>query len=247
MAPTCADFTKNGTETGIDCGGGCTACATGPECAQNADCPSKVCKSGACAPARCDDGVQNGSESDVDCGQGCALCELGEKCVSKDDCASASCQTTCTSTVHLDLLCSNRDATPLCIQPYFRIVNTGSAAVSPSDYTIRYYYTKEPSVGESYACYYVNNGDCNQSAPAHFASIDPPKPGADRYVELSFTAGAKAIDAGKFFELEGGFCLQGNAMFKQADDYSYTGSSDFQTSNKVALFKKGVLVWGEVP
>jgi hypothetical protein len=149
--------------------------------------------------------------------------------------------------VHLDLLCSNRDPKPACIQPYFRIVNTGTAAVSLADYAIRYYYTKEPSADESYACYYVNDGDCNQVAPAHFATVNPAKPGASRYVELAFTAGAKSLSAGKFFELEGGFCLPGSSTFTQADDYSYTGSSDFQTSSKVTLFKKGVLVWGQVP
>lgn len=247
MTPTCSDFVKNGDETGVDCGGGCLPCATGPECTKNADCTSKVCKSGACAPARCDDGVQNGSESDVDCGQGCALCQIGQKCASKDDCASASCAGRCMSTVHLDLLCSNRDPSPMCIQPYFRVVNTGATALSLVDYTIRYYYTKESGAAESYACYYVNDGDCNQVAPAHFTNLSPQQAGASRYLELSFTANAKSVQPGKYFELEGGFCLAGGATFTQADDYSYTGSSDFQTTPKVALFKSGVLVWGQPP
>ena len=136
---------------------------------------------------------------------------------------------------------------PICIQPYFRIVNAGSVSESLADYSLRYYYTKEPPVAESYACYYVNSGDCNQVAPAHFSNINPAKTGANRYLELSFTASAKSLDPGQFFELQGGFCLAGDAKYTQAGDYSYTGSMDFAKSSKVTLFKKGVLVWGQVP
>ena len=48
--PTCTDGEKNGDETGIDCGGTCTACPT------------------------CDDGEQNGDETGVDCGGSCGTC-----------------------------------------------------------------------------------------------------------------------------------------------------------------------------
>jgi hypothetical protein len=136
---------------------------------------------------------------------------------------------------------------PICVQPYFRIVNTGGSAISLADYSIRYYYTKEASVAESYSCYYTSSGDCNQVAPAHFVNVSPTRPGADRYVEISFTPGATSVKSGSFVELQGGFCLQGDAMLEQADDYSYTGSSDFMTTSKVTLFKQGVLVWGQPP
>jgi hypothetical protein len=49
--PTCSDGVQNQAETGIDCGGTCTACAT------------------------CSDGVQNQDETGVDCGGGsCSGC-----------------------------------------------------------------------------------------------------------------------------------------------------------------------------
>jgi len=47
---TCIDGIKNGTETEIDCGGSCEACAS------------------------CDDGIKNGTETGVDCGGSCDLC-----------------------------------------------------------------------------------------------------------------------------------------------------------------------------
>ncbi len=53
----CHNGIMDGDETGIDCGGGCTACPT------------------------CHDGIQNGSEAGVDCGGDCKPCY----CVSKSE------------------------------------------------------------------------------------------------------------------------------------------------------------------
>jgi len=49
--PSCADGTKNGSETDTDCGGGeCAPCGTGKVCTSNDDCAG-VCRSGNCAVA----------------------------------------------------------------------------------------------------------------------------------------------------------------------------------------------------
>jgi len=53
ILPTCTDGIKNGTETGIDCGGSCSPCV---------------------APPTCTDGIQNGTETGVDCGGTCTAC-----------------------------------------------------------------------------------------------------------------------------------------------------------------------------
>lgn len=49
--PTCSDGIQNQGETGVDCGGPCTAC-----------------------PPTCSDGIQNGTETGVDCGGSCPDC-----------------------------------------------------------------------------------------------------------------------------------------------------------------------------
>lgn len=41
--PTCTDGEKNGTETDVDCGGGCDKCGVGRVCAQATDCASNDC------------------------------------------------------------------------------------------------------------------------------------------------------------------------------------------------------------
>ncbi len=114
--------------------------------------------------------------------------------------------------------------------------------------SIRYYYTKGQSQGaESYGCYWVNTGDCNQVAPALFTDLNPQRPGANRFVELRFTDAAQPLAAGQSFTLQGGFCLPDGKQFTQADDYSYSGSDTYQTSTKVVLLRDGVRIWGQEP
>jgi hypothetical protein len=246
--PTCSDFAQNGDETAVDCGGSCQPCVTGPECTVGTDCTSGVCIAEACAPARCDDGVKNGSESAVDCGKGCKPCEVGYACIGNDDCATGKCDTRCVSTVRVKLQAGNRDPNPICIQPCFHFVNEGKDPVALSALSIRYYYMKGPTQGtESYGCYWVNTGDCNQVAPALFADLNPQRPGANRYIELRFTDAAKPLAAGETFVLQGGFCLPDGKTFTQADDYSYNASATYETSTKVVLLKDGVRIWGDEP
>jgi hypothetical protein len=246
--PTCGDFVQNGDETAVDCGGACPPCPTGPECSVGTECASGVCDSEACAPARCDDGVKNGSESDVDCGKGCTPCALAQVCVDDDDCGTGKCDTRCVSTVRVELQAGNRNATTACVQPCFNLVNEGVDTVPLDALSIRYYYTKGSGQGpESYDCYWVNTGDCNQVAPALFADLNPARASANRYVELRFTDVAQPLAAGGNFVLQGGFCLADGKVFTQGDDYSYNASATYETSTKVVLLKDGVRIWGDPP
>jgi hypothetical protein len=93
VAPTCSDGIKNGTETAIDCQGGCVAtCATGMGCAAAANCASGVCTGALCVAGTCSDGVKNGAETAIDCQGGCvATCAIGMTCAGHADCASGAC------------------------------------------------------------------------------------------------------------------------------------------------------------
>lgn len=94
VSPGCNDGAKNGSETDVDCGGGCQDCATGKACKVNTDCKSAVCQSMICQPS-CTDGAKNNAETDVDCGGGtCAKCDDGETCSVANDCKSAVCSST---------------------------------------------------------------------------------------------------------------------------------------------------------
>jgi hypothetical protein len=93
---------KDGSETDVDCGGGCAPCAVGLSCGAGSDCASGFCGANqSCAADGCHDGVKDGSETDIDCGGGtCDGCVVGKSCGGDADCASMSCDPvakTCTS------------------------------------------------------------------------------------------------------------------------------------------------------
>ena len=113
------DGDKNGSETGVDCGGGaCPACQTGEGCLQASDCLTSACtgmcsdgsrcivdehcasgpcdrSTTICFMATCGDGIQNGDEAGVDCGGAglsiCPRCVGGDRCSLDRDCASQLC------------------------------------------------------------------------------------------------------------------------------------------------------------
>ena len=85
-SPTCTDGMQNGSEAGIDCGGGCAPCPTAPTCddgIQNGDEAGTDC-GGDCEPcsatSTCEDEIQNGNETGIDCGGDCEPCPAAPTC-----------------------------------------------------------------------------------------------------------------------------------------------------------------------
>ena len=72
--PTCNDGIQNQGETGVDCGGPCTACASCNDGIQNQGETGVDCGGPCSACPSCNDGIQNQGETDVDCGGPCAAC-----------------------------------------------------------------------------------------------------------------------------------------------------------------------------
>lgn len=82
---SCSDGIKNGTETGVDCGGSCKGCG-GVPCGKNADCASSVCFAGLCQ-------IPTGGDctSDLTCASGLCSSLKCTSCAVASDCASTSC------------------------------------------------------------------------------------------------------------------------------------------------------------
>lgn len=74
---TCSDGIKNQDESGIDCGGVCSACATCTDGIQNGTETGVDCGGTCSACPTCSDGIQNGTETGVDCGGSCTACLVG--------------------------------------------------------------------------------------------------------------------------------------------------------------------------
>ena len=82
--PTCTDGVKNGSETGVDCGGpNCPACPTCTDGIKNGQETGVDCGGPSCpACPTCNDGIKNGSETGIDCGgPNCAPCNTSGVCV----------------------------------------------------------------------------------------------------------------------------------------------------------------------
>lgn len=97
--PSCSDGIRNGTETSVDCGGGCL-CRVNAQCTMPSDCASGACSvnsngsTGTYKPAlTCSNGTRDGTETGVDCGgPGCNKCGATQACNSNIDCASFVCE-----------------------------------------------------------------------------------------------------------------------------------------------------------
>jgi hypothetical protein len=64
-APSCADGVKNGSESDVDCGGGCKRCTPGQTCGTRNDCATALCTGGACTA--CTASAECGSDGALAC------------------------------------------------------------------------------------------------------------------------------------------------------------------------------------
>ena len=96
-APAANDGIKNGTETGVDCGGAAPTnaprCVVGGTCAATTDCDAVLCTGGVCQPPSHGDGIKNGNETGPDCGGPDAInrCGEGVGCAATTDCDARKC------------------------------------------------------------------------------------------------------------------------------------------------------------
>ncbi|HYD03199.1 MAG TPA: hypothetical protein VEC16_02770 [Alphaproteobacteria bacterium] len=90
----CTNGVKDSSESDIDCGGSCGACALDKTCITNGDCTSEKCTLGKCVVNTCKNTIFDAGfgETDVDCGgTECDGCAVGKKCSTGTDCESGYC------------------------------------------------------------------------------------------------------------------------------------------------------------
>jgi hypothetical protein len=212
------------------------------------DCASAVCTGATCQAPRCDDKVKNGSESDTDCGTGCTLCAVGQACLTTNDCTSGVCTSgKCAPQLHAELATGDPSDSTNTPHPYFQIVNDSKVSVPLHELTLRYYYSKEPAGTEVFNCYYVTNDECPELSSASFSDFSPKTPTADRVLQLGFVASAPTLAAKQTVEIRGAFNVPSYDMFDQTNDYSFAVNTDFAVSQRVTVYRNGVLVWGTEP
>lgn len=81
-----------GSESDVDCGGPCPACATGKACKEKEDCQiGTPCTNGKCGNPLCFNRTLDVGETDLDCGGVCPACGLGSQCAAAKDCETLNC------------------------------------------------------------------------------------------------------------------------------------------------------------
>lgn len=133
------------------------------------------------------------------------------------------------------------------LKPHIQIVNTGLDTVRLSSLAVRYWFTNDGTGASSYKCESAAIGVGNVSG--RIVPVVPARPGADRYVEVSFreTAGFLVPGAGTG-EIRGAVSKVDWSGFLQTDDASFEATgSVFSPSGKITVYRDGTLVWGTEP
>ena len=148
------------------------------------------------------------------------------------------------------------------LHPFVTLTNSG-LSVPLKELAIRYYFSGERSGDWQLTCIWVTkesgtgSGLCDEGVSLQIVALDPPRPQADQYLEISFAGvSSNTLSEGFPVEARSMFWRVGRPMLNQANDYSFVptrdsvlnvGGIDYKQTLKVTVYRNGVLVWGEEP
>ncbi len=128
----------------------------------------------------------------------------------------------------------------------FRLVNTGTSAVTLSNVKMRYYYTADGTQAQNFYCDYAQVGSGNITGA--FSRMSTTTTGADTYVEIGFSSGAGSLATGAGTPVQCRVAKTDWSNYTQTGDYSFnstgTGYADW---TKVTGYVAGALQWGTEP
>jgi hypothetical protein len=178
--------------------------------------------------------------------------------------ASVSCQSETSGEIRAWLY--REITTPISneLHPFLALTTSGSD-VPLAQLAIRYYFSAEMSGDWQVDCIWVTSpggsgsGLCESGATMKIVSLDPPRPQADHYLEVSFaqvSAGTLSSVPTPVFEARSMFWRTGHPMMNQANDYSFVPTTSetlvvedraYMQTSRVTVYRNGGLVWGEEP
>jgi endoglucanase len=128
----------------------------------------------------------------------------------------------------------------------FKLVNTGSSAVTLSNVKMRYWYTKDGTQAQNFYCDYSPVGGSNITGT--FVNMTAAKTGADNYLEVGFLSGAGSLAAGADTTVQTRVAKADWSNYTQTNDYSFNSSTTtFVDWTKVTGYVSGTLQWGTEP
>lgn len=149
------------------------------------------------------------------------------------------------------------------VTPLYRIGETGTAAnsiranlqlsssstvsIPLNELSVRYWYTSDGSTDQTVEIDYAAMGKSNIITSV--VPLSTPVAGADTYAEFTFGAGAGTLSAsGNSGDIQ--FRIHKNdwSNYNQANDYSFAPAMTSYTANeRITVYRKGVLIFGEEP
>ena len=132
------------------------------------------------------------------------------------------------------------------LSPKFKLINNGESDINLSEVTLRYYYTIDGDLSQSFWCDWASIGSSN--VKYQFVKIDKPVTGADYYLELSFSTTAGTLKPGQSAEIQARFSKSNWSNYTQTNDYSFNATSNqYVNTEKVTGYINNTLVWGVEP
>lgn len=132
------------------------------------------------------------------------------------------------------------------ISPKFKVINTGDTALSLKDVKLRYYYTIDGELAQSFWCDWASVG--NGNVTGNFVKMASSVDGADYYLEIGFTESAGTLNPGHSSEIQTRFSKSDWSSYSQANDYSFNASgSQFADHEQITGYVNDQLVWGIEP
>ena len=148
---------------------------------------------------------------------------------------------------------ATRSAATNTIDPRFKLENTGTSAIDLSKLKIRYYYTVDGDMYQTYFCDYAQvSGGSNQrnvtsSVKGSFNKISGAT-NSDYYLEISFTSNAGTLKPGENIIIQGRFYKINYSLYNQTNDYSFNPTAnDYTATTKITLYSSGALIGGTEP
>jgi hypothetical protein len=114
---------------------------------------------------------------------------------------------------------------------------------------VRYWYTIDTVAPQSFACdsAFVGSAGCGNITGA-FASVSPPRAGADSVFEIGFLPAAGMLAAGGQTQLITlRFSKSDFSNYDETNDYSYESWSTLMDAPHITVYNNGTLIWGIEP
>lgn len=140
---------------------------------------------------------------------------------------------------------SNSSSSTNTITPMFKLINNTASAIKLSEIKIRYYFTVDSNIPQSFWCDWCTAGSSN--VYGNFLKLSTSKSNADHYLEIGFSNTSGVISPGKIIEIQTRLSKDNWTDFSQLNDYSFNPSQRYVTSNKITLYTNGKLIYGKEP